>query len=763
MKRITSLLLALVLILSLFTLGAAATESEAADQDAEETEFSTSDECIALLKQMEGFCRYPVWDYAQYTVGYGTRCPDDMLAYYSKNGITEAQAENLLRNFLDKFEKEINERIIQKYNLKLTQNQFDALLSFSYNCGTAWMYSNTGTFFNAIVNGATENDLVRAFALWCSAGDEVQLFLLSRRLSEANMYLNGVYDQTPPDQYCYVLYNANGGETSPRTQGYSTEWEAKPYPVPTYDGYTFTGWYTQRVGGTKVTALDASHDGTTLYAHWVDDNGKAPNQTKGPWEVTVTGKDVNLRKGPGTNYTKVGTADKGDKLTITETVDAGGYTWGCYGDGWISLKYTNFESVVNGGSSDNATDNDQTQTEPETTYPITGTINVNVSLNVREKAGTGYKVVGTLKRNEKVQILETKMVGVTKWGRIDKGWISMDYVIITDDADSEDTDTTPEPEKPNTTPEPEDPDDSTDATNKVYTGTIVNCTVSLRIRTGPSVDDDIAGYVAKGAKVTITEIKKMPKGYWGKISEGWISLDYVKLDQQLETDSNEPEKEETPKATWGTIVNVFEFLRIRSNTSTSAAIVGYLNPGDRVQILEQRTVGSIVWGKINEGWISMDYVKLEDDTGETGGQTQKPDNNQTEQNAVWGTISKVNIALNIRSGPGVDNDLVGTYGKDERVKITERKTVYGTVWGKTDKGWISMDYVELDDNAAQANKTYTVIADRLNIRSGPSTSDSIVSWVDFGAKVTVLEVKTNDQGERWARLSSGWVSMDYLQ
>lgn len=760
MKRLLSLLLALVIMCGMFVITASADET-ATETTEEDDGFTTSDECIAMIKQMEGFCRYPVWDYAQYTVGYGTRCPDDMLAYYSANGITEAQAENLLRNFLDKFEKEINEKLIKKYGLELNQHQFDALVSFSYNCGTAWIYSSSGTFFKAIVNGWTGNDLVRAFALWCSAGDEVQLFLIRRRLSEANMYLNGIYDQTPPDEYCYVLYNANGGVTSPRTQGYSTEWAASPYPVPTYSGYTFTGWYTKRTGGTKVTSLNASHDGTTLYAHWVDSNGNAPDQSKGPWEVEVTGEDVNLRKGPGTNYTKIGTAKKGTILTITETVDAGGYTWGNYGDGWISLRYTDFEEVINGGSTGGTT-TDKEDTTPEVTYPISGIINVNYSLNIRENAGTGYKVVGELKPKDKVEILETKMVGVTKWGRIAQGWISMDYVILTDDTDTPDT--TPEPEKPDTTPEPEKPD----TTEKVYTGTIVNCNVEIRIRTGPSINDDIAGYVKKGTKVTMTEIRKMPKGYWGKIAEGWISLDYVKLDQKLEEEDDtqtetkpEPDKEQTSKSVWGT-VNVNEFLRVRSGPSTSSAIAAYLKPNDRVEILEQRTVGSTVWGKINEGWISMAYVKL-DESGSTDNTTQpKPPVEEPEQ-AVWGTISKVNYSLNIRTGPGTGYELAGTYAKGERVKITERKTVTGTVWGKTDKGWISLYYVELDDNATQVNKTYTVIADRLNIRSGPSTDDAIVSWVDYGAKVTVLEVKTNDKGERWAKLSNGWVSMDYLK
>ncbi len=752
MKRLLSLLLALVLTCGLMGLPVSADETE--NNAASDGTFTTSDACIAMIKQMEGFCRYPMWDYAQWTVGYGTRCPDDMLAYYKANGITEAQAENLLRNFLDRFETEINEKLVKKHNLQLTQNQFDALVSFSYNCGTAWMYSTTGTFYKAIVEGYTGNDLVRAFALWCSAGDEVQLFLIRRRLSEANMYLNGIYDQTPPKQYCYVLYNANGGTTSPRTQGYSTEWTAAPYPVPTYDGYTFTGWYTQRTGGTKVTSLDASHNGMTLYAHWTDGNGNSPNLTKGPWDVTVTGVDVNLRKGPGTNYSKVGTAKKGTKLTITETVDGGGYTWGNYGDGWIALKYTDYEEIISGGTTSggntsSGNNNSGTTQQPEQVV-LTGTVKVNDALNIRANAGTGYSVVGELKANTKVEILETKMVGVTKWGRIAQGWISMDYVVL-------DKEETSEPEQK---PEPEQPDNNDE---KTYTGTVVNCTVSVRIRKGPSVDDEIVGYANKGTKVTITEIRKMPKGDWGKISEGWISMDYVQLDQESEKDDDQqqetqqPEPEQ-PKTQWGT-VDVNEFLRIRSNTSTSSPVVGYKKPNDRVEILEQRTDGGIEWGRITEGWICMDYVKLDGTDQETDKETEKePEVTQ----AVWGTIN-VNISLNIRKEPSVAAQQVGTYGKDERVKILERKTVSGTVWGRTDRGWISMYYVKLDDYSSQINKTYTVIADRLNIRKGPSTDETIVSWVDYGGKVTVLEITTNDNGEKWARISSGWVSMDYLK
>ena len=57
-----------------------------------------------------------------------------------------------------------------------------------------------------------------------------------------------------------------------------------------------------------------------------------------------------------------------------------------------------------------------------------GTITGN-ELRVRSGAGTSYKIVGVLYNGAKVEILETKTVNGTQWGRIAKGWICMDYVV----------------------------------------------------------------------------------------------------------------------------------------------------------------------------------------------------------------------------------------------------------------------------------------------------------------------------------------------
>ncbi len=58
---------------------------------------TVSDELVEVLKTMEGFSAKPYWDYKQWTVGYGTECPEEKRAEYEKNGIPLEEAEALLR------------------------------------------------------------------------------------------------------------------------------------------------------------------------------------------------------------------------------------------------------------------------------------------------------------------------------------------------------------------------------------------------------------------------------------------------------------------------------------------------------------------------------------------------------------------------------------------------------------------------------------------------------------------------------------------
>ncbi len=662
-----------------------ATEPEDIVNKVESTETAPEDaggmkasaELIALLKYEEGFSKYPFWDYSQYTVGYGTRCPDDMLSEYRSRGITEHEAELLLKEHLENTEWLLNSKIIDKYGLTLTQPQFDALVTFTYNMGSGWITSPNQNIHKQIASGATGNVLIDALTRWCKAGGSVHSVLLRRRLSEARMYLEGVYSHSVPANYCYVLYDGNGGSTSQSAQGYNTEMpDAVPKCVATYGSNTFEGWYTSPVGGEKVETLTAAVKGKTLYAHWREVKPTEPDKLETSVVVTVTANDVNLRKGPGTNYARIGSTSKGKTFTITQVVEGGNYIWGYYGTGWICLQYTNYSTVSQKPAEPEATEPQPTEpTEPAPTTPptaaptepaaepATGKINANPFLRVRKGPGTGYAVVDTLQNGEKVTILQQKSVGSSIWGEISNGWISMSYVIM-------DT-----PAQPENTP-------SGDQTAAGKKGTIT-CGL-LNVRSGAGVNYSIVGQYRKNETVTVTEEKTVGSTTWGKTVKGWVSMDYVSLQSTESSTPAAPDSGSTAAQITGTVTSN-DVLRIRSGAGTSYSVVGYLNSGTKVTITEKKTVGNTTWGKTAKGWVSMDYIREDSSSGETP-------NTNTEESTSVKTVTA--SCLCVRKAAGTGNTVVGYLYKGSKVTVTETVTVGSSQWGKIATGWICLDYAK---------------------------------------------------------------------
>lgn len=669
-------------------------ETEPVETDPPADGMITSDDLIALLKFEEGFCKYPVWDYSQYTVGYGTRCPDNMLSYYRANGITDAEAEALLRSTLANTEYLINTKLIDRYNLDMTQGQFDALVAFSYNMGPGWITSPSQNIHQQVAAGATGNTIIDALSRWCKAGGAVKSFLVRRRLSESYMYIEGKYAHTPPSNYCYVIYNGNGGSTSQSVQGYNADYKGAPTGTASHSSYSFAGWYTSPTGGVKVDVLTQEYDKATLYAHWEGVSYREPELFDEPITVKVTTSNVNLRKGPGTNYAIVGRANTGDQYQIWQIEAGGSYTWGYYKGGWIALEYTNYEDVVSGNEEEptepEVTEPEETPaptepepTEPEATAPaktVTGVVNADPYLCVRKGPGTGYATVDTLRTGERVEITEQKTVGSMIWGKISNGWISMSYVTVKEDFESE-TDKPPE-------------------STSGQTGT-VTCSM-LNVRHGAGVSYGIVGSFRKGDTVIITEQKTVGTTTWGKTSKGWVSMDYISIKSSGTTEGGSGSTgntgtPDTPaqggttttQKITGTVISN-DVLRVRSGAGTNYGVVGYLNPNTKVEILEKKTVGATTWGKVSKGWISLDYVRLDSTNNDP---ETLPDDEFDEEETTPAMVKTVNVScLLIRSGAGTGYNKVGYLYKGAKVTVTETMQVGGNTWGKIANGWICLDY-----------------------------------------------------------------------
>lgn len=736
-KRILCALLAAAMLLGMIAV--APREARAASN------LTGSQELVDMIKKFEGFLKYPVWDNKQYSMGYGTYCSPEEYPYYKEHGITEEEAEERLRKYMDSFGAVVN-RFADKYGLTLSQQQFDALVSLSYNCGDSWVRDTGGYLHKALATGASGNELLYAFSLWSKSSSLNTKGLIVRRLAEANLYLNGVYSTSRPGNYTYVTFDPNGGTVNYLVQGYDVNTDAPIYVIAAEsitvtgdDGkkevYTFDGWYTAKTGGDKVTVLDGSLPaGTVLYAHWKDTSGSVavppePEQTPiSPVAVTVTGDSVNVRKGPGTGYSLAGTVAKGTKLTITATsTSSDGLRWGKYDtDKWICLRYTDFDSVSKG---DGNTGGDGGNTG--STNPVTGTVISSGNLNIRSGAGTGYPVVGNYPSGTKVTILEQKTVGADKWGRTDKGWISMAYVKLDGNGGGETTKPTapPETEPPATQPpatqppttEPpvttQPPVTQPPATQPTEPFTPWKGTVtvadSLCIRSGAGTYNSIVGYLFDGAVVTILEEKTVEDIRWGRIEKGWISLNYVVKGVVEPTEppttqppvTQPPTESQSPVTTgkWTGKVNATT-LYVRNAPGAAGKVVGNLANGTGVTVTLRKQVEGKEWGKIDKGWICLDYVVFDGESTPVTEPTTPPTEPSVPATSLPGsgetvpqepvTMTVNTCSLRIRGGAGVTNAIQGYVSLGDQIVIREFQTVGSVVWGLTEGGWVSLKYLK---------------------------------------------------------------------
>lgn len=140
---------------------------------------------LNLIKEFEG-CRLTAYKdpVGVWTIGYGTTNADKSLTGLTITSgvkITQAQAEEFLRKGLNaKYEPAV-EKWDNKYHW--TQNEFDALVSFTYNCGA-------GSLNQLVKNGKrSKSEIAEALLLYNKAGGSVLPGLTRRRKAERSLFL----------------------------------------------------------------------------------------------------------------------------------------------------------------------------------------------------------------------------------------------------------------------------------------------------------------------------------------------------------------------------------------------------------------------------------------------------------------------------------------------------------------------------------------------------------------------------------------------
>ena len=144
----------------------------------------TSKAGLDLIKQFESFRAAPYLCSAGVpTIGYGTTVyPNGIKVKLSDQKITQQLAETFLQHHVNVIEKDVSKLV----KVTLTQNQFDALVSFAYNVGIGAFGDST---LLKLLNAGDIDNASKQFERWNKAGGKVSNGLTRRRNAEKALFL----------------------------------------------------------------------------------------------------------------------------------------------------------------------------------------------------------------------------------------------------------------------------------------------------------------------------------------------------------------------------------------------------------------------------------------------------------------------------------------------------------------------------------------------------------------------------------------------
>ena len=348
-----------------------------------------------------------------------------------------------------------------------------------------------------------------------------------------------------------------------------------------------------------------------------------------------------------------------------------------------------------------------------------GTVTAS-SLNVRSGPSTSYTVVTTVKKNDKVNILQSS----NGWYKIEtssgkQGWVSSSYISASNS---------------NT---------NNSINNNTQSNIAIVNTDGLNFRNGAGTSYSIIKVLNKGEKV---EVISESNG-WSKVKHdsrlGYVASQYID-----KATTNYTIKE----------VNT-DGLNVRTGPSTSYATIGKLNKGTRVEVISE----SAGWSKINynnkTAYVSSGYLKAVS--------TSTPDTKPEDTTQQYKEIKVVNTdGLNVRKGPSTSYESIGKIDKGTSVEVISESDGWSKINYKNTTAYVATRYLDkkstnTEDTTQQYKEIKVVNTDGLNVRKGPSTSYESIGNIDKGTSVEVIS-----ESDGWSKINykntTAYVATRYL-
>ena len=398
----------------------------------------------------------------------------------------------------------------------------------------------------------------------------------------------------------------------------------------------------------------------------------------------ISSEDLGLRKGADSSHEIITSIPSGARVNIIDKVS----------DNWYKVGYKDFVGYVEAKDIRVLGDN--------LNQDNVGLISAN-QLNVRTSPNENGQVIGTLHKNDKVNVLDKSIDG---WYKIDfngrRAYVSSKYVNLISYKNNEvKTEVKKEP---------------IEGTGKV------NINTALNVRQASTTNSRIIGSLKGGEKVNIISesngfYKIEFNNSYGYVYSKYISKDgdseKVKVVKQEEVkkekvDESKKEAKATSKAepvvlavrslNKTGIVNVSSSLNVRSSASTSSKVIGSLSGNTKVTIVGEEGAFYKIEYKGSHGYVAKEYIK--DIKDEVVTEPEKPSNPENSNKTGVVTASK---GLNVRKEANTSSQIIGILNSGESVEIIGEENGFYKITYKGQEAYASKNYINIFDGNSNVN------------------------------------------------------------
>ena len=545
--------------------------------------------------------------------------------------------------------------------------------------------------------------------------------------------------------------SSSGSDSVPSTE--STAAKVTEYVnVRSGPGTNYTS-KTVIASGTSITVTDRSNaewyavklsNGMTgyIFSQYIQlsndsssDAGSVPSTESTPAKTT---EYVNVRSGPGTNYTSKTVIASGTSITVTDRSNSEWYAVKLSNGmtGYIFSIYIELESGSSSGGGSSSSESVQART--------------TAGVNVRSGPGTNYSSKTVIASGTSITVTDRSN---SEWYAVKlsngmTGYIYSIYIRIESESSSGGSSGT----------------ESTPAKTTEY----------VNVRSGPGTNYTSKTVIASGTSITVTDTSN-PEWYAVKLSNGmtgYIYSIYIELESSAGGSTSGGVQAKTTAG-----------VNLRRGAGTSFGVIRVVATGTTVTVTEATNAQ---WYKVKlsdgtEGYIFTEYLNVI--SGDID--SVKPDEDDTPDTS-GAVTARTTTDINLRSGPGTTYGVIMVVDENVTVTVTEATN---SEWYKVrladgTEGYFSAQYLKIvsgdidsvkpddsgdkedeDDGGSDLEGTgeYLRTTTGVNLRKGPSTSTDVLTVLNSGTIVEVIDRDT--QGWVHVRTTSGrvgYVSADYV-